>query len=513
MQRIVLFLIILILLTDCKKLLHEEKISIGRITSYEQLVNAVGGVYGSMVNNFKDNGFYDANIKGDDINLGESDYYWYYYTKTGSYDANQYTPLNNSVVWESMYQTIASANNIINQYKPVLSQNTQTQQILGEIYMIRAYCYYRLTRTYGQVPIIDNIDISYNNIKASFIDIYKFIETDLKIAKEILPKNNNNARVAYVTPHRGTAKAILAEVYLSWAGYPIKDITKYTEAVKESGEVIDSAAYFGFNLLNDFAWLWDKTHFLNQESVFSIYFPNPSNSRLVYFYYNLNVNIASYSGGYGFGDHYITPNLNITTYYFPVEVNFFNNYPEGYRKEITFYSTIYIPSYFQNTAIDTGYIHINKVNVNSRVGYRKFYYEPYEEDYTANYKYNGKVDSVLYHLFIGSPRIYLFRYASTMLTYAEAMARSSQPDVKAYDCINQIRRRAHHLDLNASSIYDIQTGLSSEAFADSVVWERAWELCGEPEGRWFDLIRLEMVEDLPKLRNPIEGLTTFWGLR
>jgi hypothetical protein len=92
-----------------------------------------------------------------------------------------------------------------------------------------------------------------------------------------------------------------------------------------------------------------------------------------------------------------------------------------------------------------------------------------------------------------------------MLTYAEAMSRSSQPDVKAYDCINQIRRRAHHLDLNSSSIYDLQTGLSSEAFADSVVWERAWELCGEPEGRWFDLIRLEMVEDLPKLRNPNEG--------
>jgi hypothetical protein len=43
-------------------------------------------------------------------------------------------------------------------------------------------------------------------------------------------------------------------------------------------------------------------------------------------------------------------------------------------------------------------------------------------------------------------------------------------------------------------------GLSAEAFADSVVWERAWELCGEPEGRWFDLVRLEMVENLPKLR-------------
>ena len=38
-----------------------------------------------------------------------------------------------------------------------------------------------------------------------------------------------------------------------------------------------------------------------------------------------------------------------------------------------------------------------------------------------------------------------------------------------------------------------------------MVWERAWELAGEPEGRWFDLVRLEKVEDLSKLRNSAEG--------
>ena len=92
-----------------------------------------------------------------------------------------------------------------------------------------------------------------------------------------------------------------------------------------------------------------------------------------------------------------------------------------------------------------------------------------------------------------------------MLTYAEAAARSGNPDQKAYECVNEIRRRAHHLDLHTSSVYDLQPGLSPEVFADSVVWERAWELAGELEGRWFDLLRLEKVGDLPELRNADEG--------
>jgi len=102
--------------------------------------------------------------------------------------------------------------------------------------------------------------------------------------------------------------------------------------------------------------------------------------------------------------------------------------------------------------------------------------------------------------------LYIFRYAQILLTYAEAKARSGQPDDKAYEAVNRVRRRAHKVDIYSPSVYDITPGLTPELFADSVVWERAWELCAEPEGRWFDLVRLEMVEDLTSLRNPDEML-------
>jgi hypothetical protein len=107
---------------------------------------------------------------------------------------------------------------------------------------------------------------------------------------------------------------------------------------------------------------------------------------------------------------------------------------------------------------------------------------------------------------LGQP-IYIYRYAHTLLTYAEAKTRSGQLDASAYESVNMIRRRANKVDINSPSKYDLQPGLSAQQFADSVVWERAWEFCAEPEGRWYDLLRCEMIEQLPKLRGDYHEMT------
>jgi hypothetical protein len=60
----------------------------------------------------------------------------------------------------------------------------------------------------------------------------------------------------------------------------------------------------------------------------------------------------------------------------------------------------------------------------------------------------------------------MFRYAQTLLTYAEAAARSGNPGTMAYECINKIRRRANNFDIYTQSVYDLQPGLSPETFAD-----------------------------------------------
>jgi hypothetical protein len=115
------------------------------------------------------------------------------------------------------------------------------------------------------------------------------------------------------------------------------------------------------------------------------------------------------------------------------------------------------------------------------------------------------VDTVNYASILISRNIfnlYIYRYAQTLLTYAEAKVRAGQLDAKAYQALNMVRRRANKVDIYSPSVYDITSGLTAQQFTDSVVWERAWELCAEAEGRWFDLMRLEMVEKLSDLRDP-----------
>ena len=69
---------------------------------------------------------------------------------------------------------------------------------------------------------------------------------------------------------------------------------------------------------------------------------------------------------------------------------------------------------------------------------------------------------------MGQTTIYI-PLCHTLLTYAEAKARSGQLDASAYEAVNMVRRRANKVDINSPSKYDLQPGLSATQFADSVV--------------------------------------------
>ena len=87
----------------------------------------------------------------------------------------------------------------------------------------------------------------------------------------------------------------------------------------------------------------------------------------------------------------------------------------------------------------------------------------------------------------------MMRYAHVLTIYAEAEARATgTPDALAYQCINAIRERAGQTDLS---------GLTGTDFAAAVVQERAWEFAAE-RTRWFDLVRLEMVEQANANKDP-----------
>jgi hypothetical protein len=143
------------------------------------------------------------------------------------------------------------------------------------------------------------------------------------------------------------------------------------------------------------------------------------------------------------------------------------------------------------------YFYIDKTDIKSRAAYRKFFIDTLLQPRIMPSTTSSGI--------LGCPKIYLIRYAQTLLTHAEASARSGQLTEKAYDCVNMVRRRANKLPLHEPSPFDLPRGLSPEAFADSVLQERAWELAGEIGHRWFDMVRNETVEKVFEGRDPNDG--------
>lgn len=507
--------LIAVVSSDCSQFFSPEDHSISQLLTSEDYESAINGVYdlSDIVINY---GYTNVDDFADDNNPNVNNLAYNKCYNINKCDIHKYIDddkkenYKSYEIWENTYKLITSINNILVQYENRKLHEDRIDQIAGEMYFLRAFCYFRLVRIYNELPVISDTDVDYTIKKSKGEEVYQFIINDLTTAKKLLPPNKMQCRIPNITPHKGTAKALLAEVYLSGAGYPVYKSEYYDLAAQEAEEVIDNATNFGFGLLSNFEDLWNNRNQFNSEdvlcyyhnrtahsSVFSMYFVNLEKSNLNYEFINLNKLYID-------KENFI---LNFQTG-FP-EINFYNNYPDSYRKRITFFSEVYIPTWYSNNSanLDTGIQFINKIEPCNRVIYRKFVLDsiiiPYETLELTNILYIKK-----YEVW-GTPKSYLLRYAKTLLTYAEATARSGNITPLAYECVNQIRRRTHQLPLETPSEYDLQPGLSPEAFADSVFAERGWEFAGEPEGRWYDLLRMKRAGEIFANRDPQEGWLEF----
>lgn len=501
LQRLFIFLIFFLFTVSCDDMMKEDPVNKLSINTTEDLEFALVGLYHQFAGLNNRDLCMTLLVNRDDLALTNS---FIYNGGVCTRNGSSSSPDENMLLsaYAPLYKSIACANDIFEKTKGLDYKDPRIQHLLGEVHFIRAYSYFWLVRLFGKIPIIDNVDVNYSVTKASFTEIYIFIESDLQKAISLLPNSNYTARKKYVTPHRGSAKALLAEVYLNWAGYPVKDVSMYIQSARMAKEVIDSAAYFGLGLMPDLADLWNGQHDLNQESVFSIY--------------------ASYAIGFsGIREDvlFVGNDIDPTDIYFTfsygatsrVGIKFYNAFPNNYRKDITFMRRRVLlsqppclvdsinPANTYCPPLKTNEYRYDSINACTKMYFRKCYEQfNIPDSILAKEDFFEMINEKL-------KVIYLLRYSHTLLTYAEAKARSGSIDHLAYEAVNQIRRRANRVDQHSPSVYDISQELSIEQFADSVVWERAWEFCAEPESRWFDLVRLEMAANLKNLKDKNDG--------
>lgn len=343
-------------------------------------------------------------------------------------------------IWNGCYKSIQGANNIINHYEMVAGDQTVIKQIAGEAYFLRALSYYWLVRGFGSIPLITTADFTQALLtirKTPPQEIYALIESDLKKAEEFVSDQKRDPG----RPNKGSVKALLADVYLTEGGWPIKDQSKYALAAAKAKEVIDNKDTYGFDLIPlEVLWSGGTSAIGTKEEVMAFHASK-----------SFGGSVNAYYGHPG------TPAEENGWEDFCSEIHFFNNFPEGKRKDITFH-TEFVKS--DGTIV------------------------PWQN--SAEQKpYFGKFRLEANNTWQSSLPVHMIRYAHVLLVYAEARARATAPDDDAYTALNAIRTRAELEPLS---------GLSQEDFIMAVVNERAWEFAGEFT-RWFDLVRLELVEE------------------
>lgn len=443
--------------TGCSDFLEEDLrgriVGESVLTSQAGLESALTGAYRGWANcwsyGFNNGWATEMTLGGDDLTcpMGTGN--------TQEYDRYDVRTTNTSspTVYWGCYKAIQGANNIILNYENTQGDQSIINQIAGEAYFIRASSYFWLVRCFGQLPLITTADFTTELLSvgtASIQEVYDLIENDLGKAETMLPdKKRDDGR-----PNIGSAKALLAEVYLHEAGWPLKKQDRYAMAAAKAKEVIDNRGLYGYDLVATYDELYENDETksgINAEDIFVIPCNKNAGNTI-----NAMYGFWAYPGELGGWDVVFS------------ELTFFNEFPDGPRKDATFATKVTTQEGVELTW--------------QQLKHKRPYYKKLMKNENAPNYYN----------YASSIPMRMLRYTQTVLTYAEAKARSGGPDALAYECLNAIRERA---ELSTYS------GLSADEFAAKVVDERAWELCGE-RVRWFDLVRLEILEEVNKKRDP-----------
>ncbi|MGB4415155.1 MAG: RagB/SusD family nutrient uptake outer membrane protein [Paludibacter sp.] len=350
------------------------------------------------------------------------------------------------VLWNGFYEGIANANLSIMNIPRIEMDDSYKKMLMGEAYFLRALFYYYLVRLYGDIPLItEPINYSSPNLypeKNKTEEIYELIIKDLKTAEESgLPFIDTNGKVSL-----SAIKSLLASVYLTMAGEPLKKGNEYfLLAAKKAEEIIDKKSH---SLFSEYYHLHDRAHKIKGEFIFQIQYKyGIRDNNITEMVTPDKIGISKLSGEIGA----LIP-----------RDEFINSYEGGdlRTKEKQFFFTNYPSRTNPNNIIEFGEHALYKFWLEEAAGV------------------NGDRQSDLNWT--------IFRLPEIMLIYAEASNEVNGPTDKAYEQINLIRNRA--------GLNPLQN-LNKDEFREAVWRERYHELCFENKA-YFDIQRTHKAYNL-----------------
>ena len=422
----------------------------GFFSSPQDLDASLNSLYQVVATSQQSNNFVGTNfLSGDDISTHPAS------NKQSLREFDQYDVKNNNAwmqtLWEQRFKVIKAANFIINNAgrTPDVGPDAITQAIAQAHYW-RAFSYFYLVTTWGPVPVMLKEEIDYDAPLVPVKDIYDLIISDLKIAETGCPVAYTKApyiqnEINYAVS-KGAVKATMAYVYMCMAGWPMNKTEYYGLAVQKAKEVIDGVEkkIYYYTLLDKFSDIHSiKYNRNNKELLLGIYYnrdrtPNatPATDCLL-----------EMAGGWGDTNG---------------EIKFWKDFPEGPRKDATYFPQILLGGTLQDWWYDT---------------------EPPTRDVVApvfmktaegtvqgeEFDYKNPDGCIAY----GDKTIQVIRLSQVYCWYAEAVGRSGNVSQDAVDALNAVRNRA---DGRKSNIYS--TSMTADELAEAAYNEHGWEVAG-----------------------------------
>ena len=396
--------------------------------------------------------------------------------------------------WNNNYQQIRNCNIFLSKIDEVPAQGASNEakkkRLTGEIYFLRAYGYFDLTRHYGGVPLISKVyglsDTTFKVARNTFEECVAFILADIAKAEELLPSSyaddvENSGRATSVA-----AKALKSRLLLYAASElhnPSNDPAKWQTASTAAKDAIDFAEDNGYGLFQGSDY---KNIFLqknNPEVLLAYNFSNVPGG---------GIDIVCQPNSYG-GWSVYTPSQAMVDAF---EMN--NGKPitdgtSGYdpanpyvNRDPRFYADIlYNGAIFKGTAVEvyTG----GKDSPQGPQGWNAtetgYHWRKYMSE-TIDMNKEGSNQNLI-----------IFRLAELYLNYAECEQALGHDGV-ARDYVNAIRGRS---SVNMPAITE-----SSTALRDRIRQERRIELCFESH-RIYDVRRWKIASVTEN--KPLMGVT------
>lgn len=355
-----------------------------------------------------------------------------------------------SSIYARLYAMIKDANSLLSRTK-----EGEYLRYRAEASFLRAYAYSELARSFGPVALVTKPIENEEAVslpRAPLTDIYAQIIADLEYAAANLDKfyfGADAGRVGNVA-----AKALLGQVYMTMAGYPLNDASAYAKAESTLGSIIPDV---DSRFQTDYSKLFILTN-ENKNDIFSIQFA---------------------SGGFNIGSSlpaYITSSGSTGTPYPDWVFNSYTNQGQDLRVDSMLVREMKANEDLRfNSSIDTGYY--SSLNHTSATWVSRNIITKFLEKDNTNARIKAWNDF---------PRNFpILRPADVYLYYAEALVRNNKAGL-AKSFVDKIRTRAGQLALPADpTLEDIKK-------------ERKFEFIGEGR-RYFDLVRWGDTEAIATL--------------